>query len=281
MKDSVARRMSYTSPMPDEPIEEQLRRFFAQDGRDVVAAYLFGSVARGTHGPGSDVDIAVLLERPPPRTFEGLPLDLEARLEKVLGRPVQLVVLNDAPPDLVHRVLRDGRLLLGPGSVAPHRLRGQGPQRVLRPAAAPDPLPPAAMTDPDLISKKLALVETCVAELRALGRPQDIERDVREERFVEHTLQIAIQAAVDVASHIVSDERLGEPRTNRELFEILARGGWLPEDLAATCGRMVGLRNILVHGYETVDLSVIRDVVQHRLDDLLAFVSAIRARLER
>lgn len=112
MKDSVARRMSYTSPMPDEPIEEQLRRFFAQDGRDVVAAYLFGSVARGTHGPGSDVDIAVLLERPPPRTFEGLPLDLEARLEKVLGRPVQLVVLNDAPPDLVHRVLRDGRLLL-------------------------------------------------------------------------------------------------------------------------------------------------------------------------
>jgi uncharacterized protein YutE (UPF0331/DUF86 family) len=34
---------------------------------------------------------------------------------------------------------------------------------------------------------------------------------VRERRFVEHTIQIAIQAALDVASHIISDERLGEP----------------------------------------------------------------------
>ena len=73
------------------------------------------------------------------------------------------------------------------------------------------------MTDPELIAKKLALIETCVRELQTLSRPAEIARDVREERFVEHTLQIAIQAALDVASHIVSDERLGEPRTNRVL----------------------------------------------------------------
>lgn len=36
-----------------------------------------------------------------------------------------------------------------------------------------------------------------------------------------------IQAAVDVASHIVSDERLGEPQTNRELFDLLERRGHL------------------------------------------------------
>ncbi len=33
-------------------------------------------------------------------------------LERALGRRTQVVVLNDAPPDLVHRVLRDGRLVL-------------------------------------------------------------------------------------------------------------------------------------------------------------------------
>lgn len=65
------------------------------------------------------------------------------------------------------------------------------------------------MTDPDLLAKKLAVIETCVAELRRLARPELLETDVREERFVEHTLQIAIQAAQDIASHIVSDERLG------------------------------------------------------------------------
>jgi hypothetical protein len=37
-----------------------------------------------------------------------------AELEALLGRPVDLVVLNTAPVDLVHRVMRDGRLLLQP-----------------------------------------------------------------------------------------------------------------------------------------------------------------------
>ena len=51
---------------------------------------------------------------------------------------------------------------------------------------------------------------------------------MKEERFVEHTLQLAIQAALDAASHVVSDERLGEPPSNRELFTLLARAGILP-----------------------------------------------------
>jgi uncharacterized protein YutE (UPF0331/DUF86 family) len=58
------------------------------------------------------------------------------------------------------------------------------------------------VTDPELVAKKLALIETCVRELQSLARPEAIRVDVREERFVEHTLQIAIQAALDVASHI-------------------------------------------------------------------------------
>ncbi|HEX9818460.1 MAG TPA: DUF86 domain-containing protein [Methylomirabilota bacterium] len=135
------------------------------------------------------------------------------------------------------------------------------------------------MTDKELIAKKLALIETCVQQLRQLARPAAIATDVREERFVEHTLQIAIQAALDVASHIVSDERLGEPRTNRELFDLLERRGWIEPILAATMRRMVGFRNILVHGYEIVDVGIVVEVVERRLDDLLAFGVAIRARL--
>jgi uncharacterized protein YutE (UPF0331/DUF86 family) len=135
------------------------------------------------------------------------------------------------------------------------------------------------MTDPDLVAKKLALIETCIADLRRLARVDVLADDVREERFVEHTLQIAIQAAIDVASHLVSDLRLGEPRTNRELFDLLERGGIVAPPLAATLRRMVGFRNVVVHGYDTVDLGIVRDVVENRLDDLLAFVAAVRARL--
>jgi uncharacterized protein YutE (UPF0331/DUF86 family) len=82
-----------------------------------------------------------------------------------------------------------------------------------------------------------------------------------------------------VASHIVSDERLGEPRTNRELVDLLERHGWLPTELAATMRRMVGVRNILVHGYADVDIAVVQEIVERRLGDLLQFASAIRARL--
>lgn len=135
------------------------------------------------------------------------------------------------------------------------------------------------MTDPDLVAKKLALIETCVADLRRLARPAELASDVREQRFAEHTLQIAIQAALDVASHVVSDLRLGEPRTSRELFDLLERAGWMPPSLAGTLRNMVGFRNILVHGYDDVDLAVVRDIVEHRLDDLLQFVAVVRNRL--
>jgi uncharacterized protein YutE (UPF0331/DUF86 family) len=137
------------------------------------------------------------------------------------------------------------------------------------------------VTDADLVEKKLAVIETCVADIERLADPARLATDLREERFVEHTLQIAIQATLDVASHIVSDERLGEPRSNRELFTLLQRASWLPADLATTLSAMAGFRNVLVHGYDTVDLDIVRDVVMHRLGDLLAFVAAVRGRMRR
>lgn len=51
------------------------------------------------------------------------------------------------------------------------------------------------MTDRALIEKRLALIESCLADLHRLARPERMVSDVREERFIEHTLQLAIQAA--------------------------------------------------------------------------------------
>jgi uncharacterized protein YutE (UPF0331/DUF86 family) len=136
------------------------------------------------------------------------------------------------------------------------------------------------MTDADLVAKKLALIETYLRELRALARIDELERDVRERRFVEHTLQLAIQAALDVASHIASDDRLGEPRTNHELFSLLAKAGWIDAPLADALRSAVGFRNVLVHGYASVDVGVVRDVVEHHLGDLDAFIARVRERLE-
>jgi uncharacterized protein YutE (UPF0331/DUF86 family) len=134
--------------------------------------------------------------------------------------------------------------------------------------------------DFELIAKKTAFIEACVRELRELARLEVFETDVREQRFVLHTLQLALQATLDVGSHIVSARRLGEPQSNREIFALLVRDGWLASEELQTLQAMSGLRNILVHGYLAVDPLIIREIVEHRLGDLLAFTESVRRRAE-
>jgi uncharacterized protein YutE (UPF0331/DUF86 family) len=135
------------------------------------------------------------------------------------------------------------------------------------------------VTDLQLVAKKLALIETCVAELRSLVRLEAVQEDVRELRFAAYTLHIAIQAALDVAAHIVADNRLGEPQNNRELFELLTRYGWISRELTGSLREMVGFRNIVVHGYERLNAAIVEEILRDHLGDLLQFVSAIRTQL--
>jgi predicted nucleotidyltransferase len=97
-----------------DEIKAKLREFFGAcaDAEEFAAAYLFGSWARGSARPDSDVDVGVLYVEAPPPGLEGLAFHLEADLERLLKRPVHLIVLNRAPVDLAQRVLRDGCILL-------------------------------------------------------------------------------------------------------------------------------------------------------------------------
>jgi predicted nucleotidyltransferase len=147
-----------------------------RDRRDVAAVYLFGGVAAETATADSDVDLGVLYEAPPRSTLDAGPLDLEGELEQRVGRPVHLVVLNTAPADLRIRVLRAERLLIDRNPSA--RIRFEVATRNeyfdLEPMlqayrASP---PSTVMTAPALVAKKLASIETALAELEtgASGR---------------------------------------------------------------------------------------------------------------
>jgi predicted nucleotidyltransferase len=103
---------SYNRSMDLRQLERRLSEELTSADDRLVAAYLFGSVARGTDSSASDVDVGLLLRAAPSGSLNDLRFALEGSLERALARRTQVVILNNAPPDLVHRVLRDGRLLL-------------------------------------------------------------------------------------------------------------------------------------------------------------------------
>jgi uncharacterized protein len=78
---------------------------------DIAAVYLFGSFARGRATHKSDLDLGLLYVGTPRGTLVDQPFLIEADLAELLGRPVQCVVMNKAPVDLVHRILSERSLL--------------------------------------------------------------------------------------------------------------------------------------------------------------------------
>lgn len=99
--------------IPGAELERRLAR--ALEARaEVQDAYLFGSQATGRAQSHSDIDVAVCIDgsRQGGAGY-GYAAELTAYLMSALGsNDVDVVILNEAPPALYHRVLRDGRRIL-------------------------------------------------------------------------------------------------------------------------------------------------------------------------
>jgi uncharacterized protein len=98
-----------------DEVPDRLRRAApaAFDGEPVAFGLLFGSHARGTAGPRSDVDVAVHLT---PDAADVDELELRLRLAGALEEhagvgPVEVVVLDDAPLPLAGRAVQEGQVI--------------------------------------------------------------------------------------------------------------------------------------------------------------------------
>ncbi len=95
----------------------------------VAVAYLFGSQARASTSALSDVDVAVVVD--PARAGDRLTLQLEltgAVIDALGCDAVDVVLLDEAPPALAYRVIRDGQLILSRDEAlrVRHRIRAVG-----------------------------------------------------------------------------------------------------------------------------------------------------------
>ncbi|MHC1572824.1 MAG: type VII toxin-antitoxin system MntA family adenylyltransferase antitoxin [Methanosarcinales archaeon] len=68
---------------------------------NAVAVFLFGSYAKDTEKPLSDVDIAVILKSPDP--------EAEAEIGSLYSRKIDVVLFHRLPLHIQFEVLKDGR----------------------------------------------------------------------------------------------------------------------------------------------------------------------------
>jgi len=90
-----------------------------------------------------------------------------------------------------------------------------------------------------------------------------------------HDFQVAIQAALDIGSLLLSDMSVEIPRAYRDIFPKLAKVGVLPVEFARKLEGMAKFRNVLVHMYLEVDPEKVYHSLQHDLGDLDQFVQYV------
>ena len=130
------------------------------------------------------------------------------------------------------------------------------------------------MVNVDVIKKRLNQLSI---SLNKMERFKDISlddflRDDITQDVVEYNLFIAINMIIDIATHIVVDNNMGNPETFGEAFVILNKEKYLNNDETEVYVNMVGLRNILSHEYISINKNIIYDILKNKLVDIKRFI---------
>lgn len=135
------------------------------------------------------------------------------------------------------------------------------------------------MTD-DVLINKAASIERGVARAREeyACDPATFASNLTRQDAAILNIQRACEAALDMGQHLIRRERLGLPQSARDVFALLAQGGWIDAALADALKRMVGFRNIAVHEYQSLQLPITVSIITSHLDEFLQFSQAVLLR---
>ena len=130
------------------------------------------------------------------------------------------------------------------------------------------------------IEKKIKAVQDRVKRLEQLSDTlssfdkYQASPDVKD--IAERNIQVAIEGCLDIAKIVISSKELPEPKDNKGVFTVLAEAGILSDASLKFLVPMAGTRNVLVHGYDKVEDSVIYGVLKRHLDDFAVFLKEIK-----
>ena len=132
------------------------------------------------------------------------------------------------------------------------------------------------MIDRDVLVEKTNSIQNCLKRIHDTVRGDLARLDLLDiQDIVTLNLQRAIQLVIDMASYIVSSERLGTPQSLKDVFQILERSDLIKRDISMKMQKMVGFRNIAVHDYQAIDPEILKKIVSSHLKDLEEFYDAI------
>jgi uncharacterized protein YutE (UPF0331/DUF86 family) len=130
--------------------------------------------------------------------------------------------------------------------------------------------------DEDIVLAKVSTIRKCVAAIRSLSR--DLPEPEREWMRVDLTvlnLQRAVEASIDLASHLIAANGWELPRDAADGFRVLGSRGVVPPALTEVFVKMVGFRNVAVHSYREVDPRIVNGIARERLGDFESFAKAV------
>ncbi|MFN8599245.1 MAG: DUF86 domain-containing protein [Candidatus Binatia bacterium] len=139
------------------------------------------------------------------------------------------------------------------------------------------------MTDRDVVTAKLAELEDRLGRVRANVRAtaSELASDRDASDLVAFNLMLAVQTCLDVASHVIADERWAPAATLAESFHRLAERGVITAETDAALGRAASFRNVVAHGYGRVVSEILFTAATDGLLDLERFAREVAAWLAR
>jgi len=105
----------------------------------------------------------------------------------------------------------------------------------------------------DALERKLGFLNRYVGDLAAYATLDD-EGRLREHYAIERLLQLLCESAADIGLQFLKARGDTLPASYREIFKTLAQAQQLPPEMAADLIAACGMRNVLTHLYDQIDL---------------------------
>ncbi|MBK5446672.1 DUF86 domain-containing protein [Peribacillus sp. TH16] len=128
----------------------------------------------------------------------------------------------------------------------------------------------------DVILNKISVIERCINRVKDVyaNDPKNLKDYTKQDSIILN-IQRACESSIDLAMHIVAEQRLGLPQTSRDAFDMLQTHSIIDENIAKRLKAMVGFRNIAVHDYQTLNLDILEKIVDNHLGDFTDYTKQI------